>query len=566
MTMREATLEQTIEQLLVAGKGQNRASVLRHTQLTSLTQVASDVRRTFTKTYSQHHITSRRRDTTLIFIAISVQLQNHNSKNTTTHQLLSIIMAKNSRKAGKASKPIIISSDNGEESRPSNINSSPPTGAQALYDNDADEASELSSHDGNKDAANEELSQSPSEEESDEHASHDGGEDESDEHASDDGNEDEVAHTSSVERHRQKVSGEYEGGYEGDEDDEDEGNDAPVPDDALETTADDAPPASENESEDDQASLPVNSFERAANRSASHGATLSDEEDESSESDSEDIIVAPRTSQYKPADLKNTPQARSSIIDSGDQHAQSSTPLSNSDEVDKQAERQPGGGSSDLSELGATPEPPDSELRRLARQQRRRVLELCKCEGWCCCDRYKIFYGLGSEDQSSAVGDASSTPDGQKVGATAQKRPTFGSHAAEDEADEDVFGNPSSSRNDISSDANKQAKAPMESDLDFPSQTHLSERVLANEKFPESAMRSTIDMEKGKGKRRNSFEDEPSPKRACTKQVFSWDRGAKPSRPPTGWSGGEWVSKKVTSPLREVQDSEVEGADDEVHT
>jgi hypothetical protein len=462
-------------------------------------------------------------------------------------------MAKPSRKAGKASKHIIISSDNEEESRPSIINSSPPTGAQALYDNDADEASELSSHDGNKDAANEEVSQSSSEKESDEYAS-------------DDGNEDEVAHTSSVERHRKEVSGEYEGGYEGDEDDEDEGNDGP-PDDAFETAADDAPPVSDDDSEDDQASLPVNSFERAANRSASHGATLSDDEDESSESDSEDIIVAPRTSQYTPADIKNTPQARSSIIDSGDQHAQSSTPLPNSEEVDKEAERQPGGGSSDLSELGATPEPPDSELRRLARQQRRRVLELCKCEGWCCCDRYKIFYGLGDQDQSSAVGDVSSTPDGQKVGATAQKRPASGSDAAEDEADEDVFGNPSSSRNDISSDTNKQAKAPVESDLDFPSQTHLSERVLANEKFPESAMRSTIYLDgKGKGKRRNYFENEPSPKRARIKQVFSWDRSAKPSRPPTGWSGGEWVSKKVTSPLREVQDSEGEGADDEVHT
>jgi hypothetical protein len=411
-------------------------------------------------------------------------------------------MAKGSGKAGSAKKRIISSSDNGEGSKPSIINSSPPAGAQALYDNDADEASELSSHDGS-------------------------------EHSEDD--------------------------------EEDEGNDAPLPNDAFETAADDAPPTSEDGSEDDNASLPVNPFERAANRSASHGATLGDDEDESSESDSEDIIVAPRTSQYKSADTKNTQQARSSIIDSGYQHVQSSSSLPNSAEVDKEDERQPHGSSSDLSELGATPEPPDTELRRLARQQRRRVLDLCNCEGWCSCERYKIFFGLGNEEQSPVVGSVSSTPDGQKVGAAAKKRPTSGTDA-DDEADEDVFGNPSSSRNDILSNANKQAGAPEGSDLDFPSQTHLSERVLASEKFSESAMRSTVDLdEKGKGKRRNYFGDEPSRKRTRTKQIFPWDRVAKPSRPPTGWSGGEWVTK-ATSPVREIQDSEDEEADGEVHT
>jgi hypothetical protein len=438
-------------------------------------------------------------------------------------------MAKGSGKAGKAgnaSKRVIRSdSDNGQGSRPSIINSSPPTGAQALHDAAADESSELSSHDSNEDAANEELSQNSSDDEPDENASQDGS----------------------------------------DDDDEDEGDDAPLPDDAFETAADDAPPASEDDSEDDKASLPVNPFERAVNRSASHGATHSDEEDDSSESDSEDIIVAPRTSQNKPADTNKIPQARSGIVDSGDQHVESSSPLPHSEEVDKEHERQPNGGSSDLSDLGATPEPPDSELRRLARQQRRRVLELCKCEGWCSCDRYKIFYGLGDQEQSPAVGDVSSTPDGEKLGIAAKKRPTSGTDA-EEEADEDVFGNPSSYHNDVPSDVNKQAEAPEKFDLDLTSQTHLSERVLANEIFPGSAMRSTVDMgDKGKGKRRNDFEDEPSPKRTRTKQVFSWDRVAKPSRPPTGWSGGEWVTK-ATSPVREIQDSEDEEAGDEKHT
>jgi hypothetical protein len=52
-------------------------------------------------------------------------------------------------------------------------------------------------------------------------------------------------------------------------------------------------------------------------------------------------------------------------------------------------------------------------------------------------------------------------------------------------------------------------------------------------------MRSTITS----GKRRNAFDDdnENAAKKTRTEQVYSWDRGDKPIRPPHGWVGGEWI-------------------------
>ena len=259
-----------------------------------------------------------------------------------------------------------------------------------------------------------------------------------------------------------------------DEEDEDEEDEAPIPDDAFDAVAKDEPSASKKkledddevgeselplsgdsigkaaeyqpyvpkESDDDQVPVPASLFERfqrAANRPSRKGAGPSSSSLLESEDDSEDIIVAPRQSQGKSTAAKDTPQPRSSKA---------------------------GGASSDLSELGSTPEPVDPELVRLAGEEKRRKLELCQCEGWCTCERYNIFYGA---------------------------------------------------------------------DSDLPSQTHLSERVLAGEELPESSMRSIVNS----GKRSAAFDDERDGKKRRVEQERSWDRVGKPKRAPAGWLG-EW--------------------------
>ena len=262
-----------------------------------------------------------------------------------------------------------------------------------------------------------------------------------------------------------------------DEEDEDEEDEAPIPDDAFDAVAKDEPSASKKkledddevgeselplsgdsigkaaeyqpyvpkESDDDQVPVPASLFERfqrAANRPHRKGAGPSSSSLLESEYDSEDIIVAPRKLQGNSKDVEDAPQPRSSKA---------------------------GGASSDLSELGSTPEPVDPELVRLAGEEKRRKLELCQCEGWCTCERYNIFYGAA------------------------------------------------------------------EGSSDLPSQSHLSERVLADEELPESSMRSTVNS----GKRSIAFDDERAGKKRRTEQVFSWDRAGKPKRAPAGWEG-EW--------------------------
>lgn len=136
---------------------------------------------------------------------------------------------------------------------------------------------------------------------------------------------------------------------------------------------------------------------------------------------------------------------------------------------------------SSLSDLDKTPEPVDPELVRLDREYKMRNLRLCSCLGWCSCVRYTHFYGSEAAKQQGA-GDQ-------------------GGEAGHDEVDSRVL----------------------------PSQTHLSEAALANERFPVSAMRSTISVEK-------RFEEQ-----SVGQQTFSWDRKRKPVRAPVSWAGGEWT-------------------------
>ena len=320
---------------------------------------------------------------------------------------------------------------------------------------------------------------------------------------------------------------------QGGQPDDDENDEAshPLPGDEDETAAEEKTSASKDgRGDDDRVSLPASSFERAAHQASRKGKAVGPSSSPllSSEYDSEDIIVAPR-------------------------HPPESSPPPNSGNTSNKNRRKPNSSSSDLSDLGSTPEPVDPELVRLAGEERRRKLELCECEGWCTCEKYKIFYGFGpyEEDSDSGAGRSaedsnkavpstkrkrSATTDAEdndKIGATAKKM-----RAAMTEMQNEDFGNDfgllSSSQSKDSSESNKDTShdAAEGSDFKLPSQTHLSERMLANEQFPESAMRSTLI----NGKRRNDFEDE---------QVYSWDHGDKPMRPPAGWVGGEWIGGRA---------------------
>lgn len=124
--------------------------------------------------------------------------------------------------------------------------------------------------------------------------------------------------------------------------------------------------------------------------------------------------------------------------------------------------------SSDLSELGATPSPPTAELRRIERERQRAGTSDCLCAGWCTCQRYSDFYG----EPLPTTG-----PDGRPY-------------------------------------------PPV------PSQTHLSERVLAAEVYPVSAMRST---------------QRPGETSDVGPEHPSWARLRKPARPPHGVDEEDWA-------------------------
>ena len=311
-----------------------------------------------------------------------------------------------------------------------------------------------------------------------------------------------------------------------------------MPDDAFEALAKDEPSASEDDTGDEQLSLPASSFEDIAKRAKRKGEPAAPSSDErlSSEYDSEDIIVAPRHSERESTGVKDTPRSRSSNEAGGHSQARSSSSPRNTGDADNEDEPGLHGGSSDLSDLGATPEPPGTELRSLEREQRRRKLELCECEGWCTCERYKIFYGFGSEEANSQAGEDDSVKRNVEAGPST-KRKRASNVNTEDEHDENILEHPSSSQSHKTGDSNNKLHDAAEgSDSKLSSQTHLSERVLANEQFPECAIRSTINS----GKRRNASESERAAKRPRTEKLYSWDRGAKPARPPVGWVGGEW--------------------------
>jgi hypothetical protein len=120
---------------------------------------------------------------------------------------------------------------------------------------------------------------------------------------------------------------------------------------------------------------------------------------------------------------------------------------------------------SPLSELENTPEPGNPELLRLEREYKRRALKLCTCLGWCTCSRYGTLYGTKNANEAAGP-------------------------------------------------------------LVLPSQTHLSETALSSERFPTSAMRSTIAAEE-------RYEER-------VVQTFSWDRKRRPALAPVSWEGEEW--------------------------
>jgi hypothetical protein len=224
-----------------------------------------------------------------------------------------------------------------------------------------------------------------------------------------------------------------------------------------------APAASKSAQSDKQANpIAASAFERASSRSAYNSAASSNGEEgdsSGSQSDSQEIIVPPPS---QPVEAAASAAAYTAS-------------------------------SSELSDLDDTPEPPDPELERVAHDERMRQLDPCMCEGWCYCERYKLFYGFAPV----AVGVEVTNLDFLADAATG------------------------------SNSTNKQ-----ESAAEYPSQTHLSERVLAIEEFPESAMRSTIS--KGTRAREVHEEEQLVPNRR------SWERQAKPARPPFGWVGGQW--------------------------
>lgn len=423
-----------------------------------------------------------------------------------------------------------------------------------------------------------------------------------------------------------RLNGDYEDGYEGDDDDEDQTQDArhdskesndpkegrtrtisARSDEQSERAVKHERPASqhededededEDESENDKTSIPASSFEDVANRSARKATAMIDREVSNSESDSEDILVGPRNSQYESSNANETPNPRFSVMGSSGLHPRSQSPSPASDELGAEvldnhndsvassekddgssssssegddssyeAEGKVDDGSSGLSDLSSTPEPAEPELVHSKDHQKRHKLHVCKCEGWCSCERYTIFAGFGPSEMDDDAPRGIATKKSSESDATSTQ-----DHALEADADqednEDITKN-TTSRREISpiDGGNERHEADVleEDENEFPSQTHLSERVLAGKLFAESGMRSTIENKKRRCDSEDD-EDERDPKKIRAGQVFSWDRVAKPPRPPTGWVGGVWKNdcdENIPAP-REIQDSEDE-ADDEV--
>lgn len=148
--------------------------------------------------------------------------------------------------------------------------------------------------------------------------------------------------------------GDHEAGYEGDDDDEDQVQDirndqkgskdskerptriaSARLDEGSETAVKHKPSTSQDEDENgnDKASIPASSFEDVANRSARTATTVSNGEASSSESDSEDIFVGPRNSQYESSNANETPRSRFSVMGGDEFHPRSESPSPTSDEA-----------------------------------------------------------------------------------------------------------------------------------------------------------------------------------------------------------------------------------------
>lgn len=214
---------------------------------------------------------------------------------------------------------------------------------------------------------------------------------------------------------------------------------------------------------------PSSDFELADSQEDSdEAAPLSEEEVADSQDDSDDLVVRSDTSDSDADTIVLRQPNRVRLAPMG---AFVRVPINHRNNhnpaSDPDSSSSDQGSDSSLSELEQTPEPVDPELRRLDFESKRRTLKLCLCLGWCTCTRYSNFYG------SRNVNDAA---------------------------------------------------AP----LVLPSQTHLSESALSNERFPTSAIRSTIAAEE-------RYEE-----RIIGQQRFSWDLKRRPVLAPVSWEGEEW--------------------------
>jgi hypothetical protein len=288
------------------------------------------------------------------------------------------------------------------------------------------------------------------------------------------------------------------------------------PEELEDNTANHADPSSDVEvadSQDDSDDLEINADEAASSSdqemadsqagsddpetTAHHAASSSEEETSGSEADSDDLdsdadeadssndkeIADSQAASDEPAVPYETSDSDADSDSDSDADTIALSPLNRkrlapvrtlyNRRIDSDPDSDPDSSSSDgdsdssssLTELEKTPVPEDPVLRRLEREFKQRKLKRCNCLGWCECTRYSTYYG------SWAVR-------GEGGG------------------------------------------------LLVPSQTHLSEYALSNERFPTSAMRSTIVAEERYEERRE--------------RAFSWDRMRKPTLAPVGWVGEEW--------------------------
>lgn len=186
-------------------------------------------------------------------------------------------------------------------------------------------------------------------------------------------------------------------------------------------------------------------------------------------------------------------------------------------DADSDADVESGGADADdssvLSERDVTPSPPqDPQILRIERDLQGVQADFCECQFWCACKRYKIWYGSSIEEQEAAM--QKQIEEDEKI--KKEEAKTAKDQSSGIDADVDTTSAGEKHEDDDEDDGVMMA----------PSQTHLPERALAKEVFPESAMRSTLN--KGKDEI-----DEP----VVLYTTPSWDLRARPPRPPISWVG-----------------------------